>query len=324
MILEVENSAKLVIQHNYLINGHYTFTVNELRIFIGLLLNIKKGDQGFKPTRIECSSLHGYNSTTDYKLIKEAAMSLAKKTIKVETRDPGKNGKKSFKIVPLIAFCEYKSGEGYLVARLNDYAEPYLLNLTENFTASEFRQFMNIRSSYSYRIYWLFKQYEDFGKRKFMLADLRTMFHLTDKYPNFKDFRKRVLEPVKHDLANTDMAFEYTTSKEGKRSIQSILFTFSSRSSATKGKPSLAPPAVEQIEAPTQMSIGFNATRFSPEERLLMFYGFTKREIKAYKDRVGESSFKKTMYWYSTAQKENEYVKEHHAELEDLIRPESN
>ena len=47
--------------------------------------------------------------------------------------------------------------------------------------------------------------------------------NLEQRYQNFADFKRFVLEIAKHELSITDMAFEYKQLKEG-RAVSSLLF----------------------------------------------------------------------------------------------------
>lgn len=232
MIINFENTDKVVVQHNRLINGRVHFGTNELRIFLYMLLKIKKQDMVFRDIQIPCTLLHGQTQKVNYDQIKAAALNLTSKSYEVEKFS--KTGKRSFESYPLMAYCKYNEGEGMVLAKFNEHIKPYLLNLSENFTTAQFKQFMNITSFSSWQIYWLLKQYEDFGVRSFPLEELKFLLGVENKYSRFNDFKRKVLATCQNDLIKTDMTFEYEVKRKGKK-VDQIKFKI------IKNKPQITP-----------------------------------------------------------------------------------
>ncbi|MEQ9440981.1 MAG: replication initiation protein [Cyclobacteriaceae bacterium] len=299
MIFNHTRPTKIVAQHNQLLNGHYSFDINELRIFVYMLLSIRKDDTEFKEVFIPCLELTT-STRVHYERIKSACKSLAKKTIEVEKLN--KKGTKTFSAIPLMSYCEYKEGDGALSAQFNEYAKPYLLNLKDNFTATQFKQFMNISSFWSYRVYWLLKQYEDFGYREFTISKFKQLLGLEDKYPLFADFRKRVLDPVQKELASMDMAFCYQAKKKN-RKYDSLVFTFGHRNKSVNLFPSksILSPVAQKEEVNTQMATGFDQhIHMDQFDRFLFQHKFTLTEIEDLKQLAGNIMYKKVIYSFQT------------------------
>lgn len=293
-IVEYE-PTKLVVQSNHLINGKFNFTTNELRIFLFLLLKIKKGDLEFKEIKIPCSFLHGGKAKVNYHHIKDASERLTKKNIGVELKE--KDGKKKFKFIPLMAMCEYKEGSGYLVAKFNDYAKPYLLDLTEYFTAAQFKLFMNIKSFYSYRVYWLLKQYEDFGGKTFYVSELKEMLEVEDKYSRYYDFKRYVIKAAHKELTCTDMAFEFKEVKKG-RVTEKVKFIIT-------GRYQLPPASKKKKERVNpQQTIPFDVQHQPVSDkniRMLIFMGFKKPEAEQIVHIIEDKDkLKRTLYKFET------------------------
>lgn len=315
--LQFSPSNKIVAQHNHFLNGHYNFNVHELRIFIYMLLCIKKGDKDFCGIRIPCDELQPQNITIHYEQIKEACNSMVEKSVKVETID--KNGKKTYRAIPLIAYCEYREGGGYLEARFNDYVRPFLLNLTDNFTTAQWQEFMNITNSYSFRMYWLLKQYQDFGRREFNIVDLRSLLGLDKKsYPQYTDFRKRVINPIQKSLSGMDMAFDYQEIRKS-RAIKSIIFTFAHKR-PQKNRSVAAPPPAAAVAAPSQMSLPLEeAVSGSRYDQLLLKYGFNAADLDQLKEIKGESTYNRMVYYFETNMLPGIHPKDVRAELMKLF-----
>lgn len=221
-------------QHNHLVNARFDMSTYEMRLFITMLSRISKTDTDFKECSIHISDFmdHSTGGKT-YTIIKEACVSLSKKVIQIESMVEGKNGgmKKKFVVLPLMAMATYQEGEATITAQFNNKLKPYLLNLAGNFTQAEIRQLFKLKSFYSYRLYWLLKQYQTFGERYIELGELREMLNLQEKYDRFQDFKVKVINAAMRELKDTDMAFTYEPVKKGK-TVVGIRFYFSPEESA--------------------------------------------------------------------------------------------
>ena len=101
----------------------------------------------------------------------------------------------------------------------------YLLELRDNFTKAQLTELLKLKSASSYRIYWLLREYAAFGKRTIKLDELKAILGLDQEYDRFNNFRARVLERAKAELAETDLPFTYEPIKEG-REVTQIRFLF--------------------------------------------------------------------------------------------------
>jgi len=102
--------------------------------------------------------------------------------------------------------------------------KPYLIQLKERFTLYSFMNISHLRSSFSIRVYQLLKSYEKIGKRSFDVTDLKYKLKIEDKYPNFADFKKRVLLPSQSEMKKkSDIYFTFTEDKKG-RKVERINF----------------------------------------------------------------------------------------------------
>jgi hypothetical protein len=147
-----------------------------------------------------------------------------------------RNSKPDFSILPLLAFAEYKHREGVVEARFNDLLMPYLLQLRENFTKAQLTELLKLKSSNAYRTYLLLREYAAFGKRVMAVADLKSILGVEEEYDRFTNFKARILDWAKAELAQTDMAFTYEFEKQG-RTITHICFLFKPTGSALPAAP---------------------------------------------------------------------------------------
>jgi len=102
---------------------------------------------------------------------------------------------------------------------------PYLLELRDNFTKAQLTELLKLKSASSYRIYWLLREYAAFGKRTIKLQELKAILGLGEEYDRFDNFKARVLERAKTELAATDLPFTYDLLKSG-RVVTDVRFFF--------------------------------------------------------------------------------------------------
>lgn len=231
----------LIVQHNALINARFELNTTESRLFLALLSRIGRDDTQFQVCRIPVRELMGHSSSNStYELVRKTLKHFASRTLLIEKLDPAarRHSKPDFSILPLLAFAEYKHREGVVEARFNDLLMPYLLQLRENFTKAQLTELLKLKSSNAYRIYLLLREYAAFGKRVMALTDLKSILGLEEEYDRFTNFKARILDRAKAELAQTDMAFTYELEKQG-RTITHICFLFKPAASAQPTTPVL-------------------------------------------------------------------------------------
>lgn len=304
-LIKYDNPEKVIALDNALINARYFMTLNELRIFALMLCRVGKDDSDFSLIKIPCQQLFP-KKNVKYELIKEAAKKLASKTIEVEVLT-AKN-KRKFDAIPLMSWCSYTEGEGYVSARFNDLVKPYVLNLKKNFTSAQLKLLNTMTSFYSWRLYWLLKQYEDFGKRRMSLTEFAEKMMIEKKYQEWYDIKRRVLQPVQKDLRKSDMRFEYEVEKQG-RKVAFLTFTFGAKVAGKQQKDEKAkriPRKAGQTKShPLQGELNFeddspqiqqNQSGLDHLSKKLMNLGLTQQEIQYYKDQIKPQQLNKIAY----------------------------
>lgn len=121
----------------------------------------------------------------------------------------------------------YAEGEGYVDVRLSTSILPYVNNLLEQYTVYHMQDVARLTSRYAIRVYELLVQWRRRGSREVEIAWLRRTLGITDdRYPNFKDLRRRVIEPaVKQINEHSPLHVEWIPRKTG-RKVTHIEFTF--------------------------------------------------------------------------------------------------
>lgn len=224
----------LVVQHNAMVNARFDLNTTETRLFLAMLACIKRNDDSFVKCELSVRDILDHGSSQNYGHVRKVLEKFASRFITIETLDTGgkRMKQRTYSAIPLLARADYVEGEGQIVLRFNDELHDYLLELHDNFTKAQLTELMKLKSATSYRIYWLLREYAAFGKRVIPLDELKAILGLSEGYDRFNNFRARVLERAKEELAETDLPFTYSTISKG-RLVTHIEFVFRPVSSAT-------------------------------------------------------------------------------------------
>ncbi|MCL2289273.1 MAG: replication initiation protein, partial [Bacteroidetes bacterium] len=112
---------------------------------------------------------------------------------------------------------------GKVKIKLNEDLAPYLFDLQEKFTAFGLLNILAMKSQYSIRIYEILKSY---AYRKIITFDVDELKRLlmvdgAKGYKNFKDFRKRILEPAMSEINKyTDLSISYEQITKGRKVVK--------------------------------------------------------------------------------------------------------
>jgi len=237
----VNKITAVVAQHNALVNARFSFAPMQMRLFIALLTRIDFNDEEFQPQFIPFEELLHSKSKkggSSYEAIADMCRDITKFTVHIEELDEQTRKRKKKPVYlnrPLMAQADYHGEMGGVVASFNPLIMPYLLQLREsgNFTTAEVEQLHKLKSPYSLRIYFLLREYGDFGKRTMTLEQLRFALDIDEnEYREFKNLKARVLDKAQDEIATTDIPFTYNVERSG-RSAKSIIFSFPPTGTAT-------------------------------------------------------------------------------------------
>ena len=123
-----------------------------------------------------------------------------------------------------VSYVEYDVSNGKIEIAFDPRLKPYLLQLKREFTSYKLKHVLELKSSYSIRIYEILKKWQTIGKIEIQLEDLRKMLGVTDKYLEYHNFKKRVLNKAKTEInEKTDLSFDFEEVKTG-RMVTGIKF----------------------------------------------------------------------------------------------------
>lgn len=102
------------------------------------------------------------------------------------------------------------------------YLTPYLYNLQTFYTQFCLENALAMESKYGIRLYEYLRSIKNKGyKQVIPLEEVRERCGITNKYENYKDLRKRVLEPALEDINTySDLEVSYKEIKSGRKVVE--------------------------------------------------------------------------------------------------------
>ena len=213
------DDKKLVVKSNHLIEARYKLPVIAQKVLLGCAMKVRATDDFnnklYTLSVDEYAQYFGVNSNGTYENLREAVDvlwhssfyigDLEHRWIVTRKRDKRKN---------------------YVGVVFHQEIKEFIFQLTKRFTTYKIENIAQLKSAYSIRLYELMKQYEKIGWRKIDYEELRKILSIEDgEYILFGDFNRRILKQAQKEIKeNTDIDFEYTKLKDG-RKVTGIKFT---------------------------------------------------------------------------------------------------
>jgi len=218
---------ELVIKSNKLIDMQTDLNLIQLKIFTKVILSTVQNPKD-EYCRFSIKELmNDFNITeTHYTALKIATKNMIKAVI-LKTI----NGEIQLPLFTKVAYCD-----GIVDMYLHPELKPYILNIKTRYTKYFFKNITGLNSIYSMRLYELLKQYEFRWNRSFDISELRFLLNVWEgKYKRHTDFRKRIILQTQKELKEkTDISFEFTERREGRRVIEIIFKIFSKNQNSLK------------------------------------------------------------------------------------------
>ncbi|MBC8083326.1 MAG: replication initiation protein [Hymenobacter sp.] len=263
-----ENTNQQLAQHNALINARFSMIPLQMRLFVSMLARQDFGQTEFRSHLIPIKELIlDSQGGSAYERVDAMCQNIMEFKIYIEKLEPQtrrRTKKPAFTYINLISTASWEPELGGVVASFNVDALPYLLQLQEagNFTLADLKEVQKLKSPSALRIYWLLKEYAEFGRRTMSVQELRFVLDVQDhEYPQFRSFKAKILEPARDQLAVTDIPFSYEVQRQGKV-VQRVSFQFARKAPAKKApvlpvdswatallELGLKPDSIKQVEA---------------------------------------------------------------------------
>lgn len=215
----------IVSKSNTLIEANSRLNLVEQKMLLCLASNIEPNDRDFKTYTFPIRQFHdllGLSGSTKYTELSKITKELLSKVIEIRA------GEELIQ-VSWLSSAIYNRNKGTIDMRFDPLLKPFLLELSSKFTSYRLANVVKLKSTYAIRIYELLKQYEDLKERTISLENLRYYLDAMDVYPNYANFKQRVLKPSQKELEQkTDISFEFEEIKLG-RKVQKVRFIIRSQ-----------------------------------------------------------------------------------------------
>lgn len=150
-----------------------------------------------------------------------------------------------------------EKGDVCLEFLFSEKLKPFLLELKE-YVGIDFKEVLMLNSGFSIRMYQIFRahrdrmaKYERNSKLTYSIQELRSLLGVADKYKDWRNFKRIVLDKVKKEInAHTNIKMTITTERAG-RKVTGVIFNFSdkdrSRALASPKSPTLFSLKVDDL-----------------------------------------------------------------------------
>lgn len=226
-----DDRINLVVKSNSLIQKtRYELSLQEQKLILFVISKIKPEDEDFMEYKIPLKTICevcgiGVNGQ-NYKNFMDSIEKLSDKKFRLKTNEVDA-------VVRWIETPALEKRTKTLKVRINPYLRPYLLQLHENFTQYELGCVLAMKSKYSIRLYELLKSYAEYGEFEIDLDELKDKLQ-TAEYPNYKNFRVKVLEKAMSEINEyTDLIVSFEPIRYS-RVIGRIRFSIKRKSSVAQ------------------------------------------------------------------------------------------
>ncbi len=262
--MTIQKRQEVIVQSNKLVEAHYRLSLQEKRLILWLIKEIKREDTDFKKYKlniVDFAEMMGLNPKTQYKEMKLVTRALITRGIDIEDLDTG-----STKQMAWLCYAHWEPKKGLCSLEFHPELKPYLLQLKEQFTQIGFADFLGLSSVYSVRIFELLSQYVSIGKRTTSIDELRAWCGIQkNEYALYAHLKSRVIDRAKEEInAKTEYEIDYREIKES-RKVVAIEWTINKKT------------YFEKVQLEKSVTIGKELRSTNAITEQLLEYGFTKQ-----------------------------------------------
>lgn len=211
---------KILRQHNAMTDANYFITAFEkflLTVFQRMANENDPPDKIYKLSVKELQQLLGREM--NYSYLKKTAQQMVKRKIFLTSFD---SNRQDYLQLNLLSSAEYE--DGVLTLEISPEIRHLFFGLKNNYTSFSYKMALQLESIYSKRIYEMLCRWKDKKTWRVSIDKLKLSLFLKqpnsskEKYKNFADFKKRVLDVAEKEInEKTDIFFKYKATKEGKK-----------------------------------------------------------------------------------------------------------
>lgn len=219
-----ESNNYLVTQSNALIQSSQQFTLIERRVLYHILSRINPMVQQREFKLSVPDFLQDFdgvmNSDSVYNQLKEASDKLFKRDLTIVNQEKGE-----LERINWFSYQKYQNKQATITFRFSEEIMPFIFELKEKaFTKMLFNNFKRLNSVHALRLYELlsFSLYSKHTWKEIDIETLRFYLGCQDTYPEFKIFKRDVIEPALKEIFrnSVDMAVKAEYIKKGRKVIK--------------------------------------------------------------------------------------------------------
>ena len=215
---------------NEFITAQYKLTLLQFKTFLAITTayDQKNSRDFYNILKFEFQDLAnsiGLNRETGYtKKLEKILTQLSDAKMRIQKRFDADEEKEQWIVGHFLSSIE-AMGDGTIELIFDPKLIKYFTGLTEKYSYLEIQTLLAFSSIYSIRIFNLLKQYKT-KKKTFNIDKLKEMLLITDKYKNFSDFKRYVIEPAVKDInEHSTMKVSYETDGAKGKKVTEITFT---------------------------------------------------------------------------------------------------
>lgn len=251
----------LVVKSNHVIEASYRLTLQEQRVILMCITQIKKGEKidaytPFVVTASDFADMFSVPLTGAYSELQSVANKLYERSVTVYQPDPEEPTLEATR-TRWISAIDYIPRTGKIRIYFAAKMIPYISMLEGNFTRYNMEFISKMNSVYGIRFYELMKSWlfgEARKKKTVEITELKDLLALKDdkdnyQYPSIKDFKLNVLNKAMEDInEHSDLQASYQDKKTG-RKITHFEFTFGLKVQELESKQLPATEQPKQVKA---------------------------------------------------------------------------
>lgn len=244
--MKASNSPIARVENFFIFNARYSLTAKEQKVILYLIAQIdpinqtRLHEQTISLKELQELLLEG-RSGSFYEEMQRFSERIVEKRIEFDSgisyqgkRLPGRvNWFQS--IVPV----KNDAGEVSLEFMFSEKLTPFLLALKE-YAQIDYRETLAMESGFSVRMYQVFRAWRDrmsahekASKLKYELDELRKLLGVEDKYDDWRNFKRRVLDVLMEEVNKTTVWVKMTEVRE-RRKVVAVEFSFGDKEERKK------------------------------------------------------------------------------------------
>jgi len=221
----LEEEKREITQDNCLVRAAYSMPLNSKRLLSLMMSKVNPvAIPTGKPLEVTITAdewAKYFGELNAYRAFKRAVEDLATRSLELPPESKADETQANW-----LDARSYFHNQGKAKVRFSYTVTLLITDLYEQFTKYSLFDVIGIKSTHTFRLYELLKQFSSTGVYHTSIKDMRRILNLNDKYPRYTDLKKFVIKKSVSEInRETDLLVEVEEFKKG-RSVESIRFYF--------------------------------------------------------------------------------------------------